>query len=92
MQWSNYVNSITIHVILNSERPDYLFKKIKTKLIYHDRSNLMYMRPTNKIRIGKNCISNRCIFMKQLNVNDFKMSKDSFKKYVKKKKFLNPAF
>jgi len=59
MQWSNYVTAMTLFDIYNSQKPDYLYQKFKLKTIYHDRSSQMYLRPTNKIKCGSNCITNR---------------------------------
>jgi len=90
LNWSYYATALHVHQILNNKCPEKIFDFINNKLIFHDRSNLFYMRPMNKLRIGKNCISNRSMFMKCLNRDIFNLPRDSFQKYVKGR-FLNPA-
>ena len=91
LQWSDYVSSTIVQKILTSEKPEYLYGKLNEKLIYHDRTDKLYTRPSNKLKIGLNCISNRSMHvMKRFHKSDFVKS-SSFFKSLAKKKFLNPT-
>jgi len=91
LQWSDYATSMTLFDILDLKLPDHLYNKCSAKLIAHDRTNQLYIRPTNLLRVGFNCLSNRTmVLMKEFKKYDFKLSRDNFRKLCKIK-FLNPA-
>jgi len=91
LQWSEYTLINTLFDILKTEKPDFLFSKLKINSIFHDRSNTFYIRPSNLTRVGQNCISNRAMkVMKIVNKNDWCLNKNQFKMAMKKK-LLKPA-
>jgi len=82
---------MAVYDVINYEKPTYLFDKSQRKAINHDRSNLFYLQPDNKLKVGLNCITNRSIkLMKEFKAADIQLNKDHFHKLCKEK-FLNPA-
>jgi len=91
IQWSNYTTINMVYSILLTETPVFLFQKIKSKLILHDRTNKIYSRQSNAHKIGKNCISNRIMYlMQRFSINDYRSPKIKFK-LKSKNDLLNPT-
>jgi len=91
LQWLDYIQSNLIYDLLSTGRPEGLHKKFSSKLIFHDRTNKMYTRPSNLTKVGTNCITNRSMnVMKKLSITDFKLNRNMFKSKMKNL-FLNPS-
>jgi len=91
-QWSQYATALHLYKIFMNKSPSFIYDKLLNKIVSHDRTDTLYIRPTNTNKIGANCLSNRIMaLLKLIKKNEWQLSLDLFK-VTMKKRFLNPMY